>query len=164
EVGFPDGVINVVPGYGPTAGAALSEHMDVDKVAFTGEGSTGKIVMTAAAQSNLKRVSLELGGKSPNIIFADADLDAATEAVFFALFFNQGQSGCGGSRLFVEQKIHDQLVDRLLARAKQQKLGDPFDAGTTQGPQVDEAQMNRILGYIDSGKTEGASCVTAGKR
>jgi aldehyde dehydrogenase (NAD+) len=164
EVGFPDGVINVVPGYGPTAGAALSGHMDVDKVAFTGEGATGKIVMTAAAQSNLKRVSLELGGKSPNIIFADADLDAAIEGAFFALFFNQGQCCCAGSRLFVEEKVHNQLVDKLAAKAKNAKLGDPFDPATTQGPQVSDEQMNRILGYIDAGKTEGATCVTGGKR
>ncbi len=164
EVGFPDGVVNVVPGYGPTAGAALSGHMDVDKVAFTGEGSTGKIVMTAAAQSNLKRVSLELGGKSPNIVFADADLDAATEGAYFGLFFNQGQCCCAGSRLFVEEKVHDQLVDRLLERAKQQRLGDPFDPATTQGPQVSQEQMDRILGYIEHGTKEGAKCVTGGKR
>src|ERR671939_1356684 len=135
EVGFPDGVINVVPGYGPTAGAALAAHMDVDKVAFTGETATGKLVMTAAAQSNLKRVSLELGGKSPNVVFADADLDAATEGAYFGLFFNQGQCCCAGSRLFVEEKVHDQLVDKLVRKAKQQKLGDPFDDATTQGPQ-----------------------------
>jgi aldehyde dehydrogenase (NAD+) len=164
EVGFPDGVINVVPGYGPTAGAALTSHMDVDKVAFTGEGSTGKLVMTAAAQSNLKRVSLELGGKSPNIVFADADLDAATEGAYFGLFFNQGQCCCAGSRLFVEEKVHDQLVDRLLERAKQQKLGDPFDPATTQGPQVSQEQMDRILGYIEAGNKEGAQCLTGGKR
>jgi aldehyde dehydrogenase (NAD+) len=164
EVGFPDGVINVVPGFGPTAGAALSGHMDVDKVAFTGEGATGRLIMTAAAQSNLKRISLELGGKSPNIIFADADIDAAVEGAFFGLFFNQGQCCCAGSRLFVEQKIHDQVVDKLLAKAKTQKLGDQFDLNTTQGPQVSAEQMNRILGYIDAGKTEGAQCVTGGKR
>lgn len=164
EVGFPDGVINVVPGFGPTAGAALSGHMDVDKVAFTGEGATGRIIMTAAAQSNLKRVSLELGGKSPNIVFADADIDAAVEGAFFGLFFNQGQCCCAGSRLFVEQKIHNQVVDKLLAKAKNQKLGDQFDMNTTQGPQVSAEQMNRILGYVDAGKTEGAQCVTGGKR
>jgi aldehyde dehydrogenase (NAD+) len=164
EVGFPDGVINVVPGFGETAGAALTGHMDVDKVAFTGEGSTGRLVMTAAAQSNLKRVSLELGGKSPNIVFADADLDAAVEGAYLGLFFNQGQCCCAGSRLFVEEKIHDKLVDRLLEKAKQQKLGDPFDAATTQGPQVSEEQMDRILGYIDHGNKEGAQCLTGGKR
>jgi aldehyde dehydrogenase (NAD+) len=164
EVGFPDGVINVVPGYGPTAGAALSGHLDVDKVAFTGEGSTGKLVMTAAAQSNLKRVSLELGGKSPNIVFADADLDAAIDGAYFGLFFNQGQCCCAGSRLFVEEKVHDQLVDKLASKAKTQKVGDPFDPNTTQGPQVSHEQMERIMGYIDAGKKEGAQCVTGGNR
>jgi aldehyde dehydrogenase (NAD+) len=164
EVGFPDGVINVVPGYGPTAGAALSGHMDVDKVAFTGEGSTGKIVMTAAAQSNLKRVSLELGGKSPNIVFADADLDAAIDGAYLGLFFNQGQCCCAGSRLYVEDKVHDKLADKLVAKAKQQKLGDPFDMTTTQGPQVSQEQMDRVLGYIDVGKKEGAECLIGGKR
>lgn len=164
EVGFPDGVINVVPGYGPTAGAALSGHADVDKVAFTGEGSTGKIVMTAAANSNLKRVSLELGGKSPNIVFADADMDAALEGAYLGLFFNQGQCCCAGSRLYVEEKAHDQFVDKLVAKAKQQKLGDPFDPATTQGPQVSQEQMDRILGYVDAGKKEGAECLTGGKR
>src|SRR5438105_1878152 len=113
EAGFPDGVINVVPGYGPTAGAALSGHLDVDKIAFTGEYLTGQIVMEAAAKSNLKRVTLELGGKSPNVVFADADLDAAVEGAYFGLFFNQGQCCCAGSRLFVEEKVHDQLVDKL---------------------------------------------------
>src|SRR3954453_15906326 len=164
EVGFPDGVINVVPGYGPTAGAALASHMDVDKIAFTGEGSTGKLVMTAAAQSNLKRVSLELGGKSPNIVFADADLDAAIEGAYFGLFFNQGQCCCAGSRLFVEEKVHDKVVDRLMEKAKQQKLGDPFDPATTQGPQVSQEQMDRILSYVEAGNKEGAQCLTGGKR
>src|SRR5438309_1378211 len=156
EVGFPDGVINVVPGYGPTAGAAVSSHMDIDKVAFTGEYTTGQLVSEAAAKSNLKRVSLELGGKSPNVIFADADLDAAVEGAYFALFFNQGQCCCAGSRLFVEEKVHDKVVEKLLKKAKSQKVGDPFDPATTQGPQVSEEQCNRILGYIESGRKEGA--------
>src|SRR5947199_2664023 len=164
EVGFPDGVINVVPGYGPTAGAALSGHMDVDKVAFTGEGSTGKLVMTAAAQSNLKRVSLELGGKSPNVVFADADLDAAVEGAYLGLFFNQGQCCCAGSRLFVEDKVHDAFVEKLVKKAKGQKLGDPFDMATTQGPQVSQEQADRIMGYIDAGKKEGAKLLTGGRR
>ncbi len=138
EAGFPDGVLNVVPGYGPTAGAALSSHMDVDKVAFTGEYTTGQLVMEAAAKSNLKRVSLELGGKSPNVIFADADLDAAVEGAYFGLFFNQGQCCCAGSRLFVEEKIHEQLVEKFVKKAKAQKVGDPFDPATTQGPQVSQ--------------------------
>lgn len=164
EVGFPDGVVNVVPGYGPTAGAALSGHMDVDKVAFTGETRTGQLVMEAAAKSNLKRISLELGGKSPNIVFADADLDAAIEGAYFGLFFNQGQCCCAGSRLMVEEKIYDQFVEKLVAKAKSQNVGDPFDMATTQGPQVSEEQFNRILGYIDAGKNEGAKLLTGGGR
>ena len=112
----------------------------------------------------MKRVSLELGGKSPNIVFADADLDAAVKGAYLGLFFNQGQCCCAGSRLFVEEKVHDKLVDRLLEKAKQQKLGDPFDAATTQGPQVSQEQMDRILGYIEHGNKEGAECLTGGKR
>src|SRR4051794_13710544 len=127
EAGFPDGVMNVVPGFGPTAGAALSGHMDVDKVAFTGEGTTGQIIMEAAARSNLKRVSLELGGKSPNVVFADADLDAAVEGAYLGLFFNQGQCCCAGTRLFVEEKVHDEFVERMVKKAKARKVGDPFD-------------------------------------
>jgi aldehyde dehydrogenase (NAD+) len=164
EAGFPDGVINVVPGYGPTAGAALSGHMDVDKVAFTGEGKTGQIIMEAAAKSNLKRVSLELGGKSPNVVFADADLDAAVEGAYIGLFFNQGQCCCAGSRLFVEDKIHDQFVERLVKKAKTQKVGDPFDPSTTQGPQVSQEQFDRVMGYIENGCKEGAKMLTGGKR
>jgi aldehyde dehydrogenase (NAD+) len=164
EAGFPDGVINVVPGYGPTAGAALSSHMDVDKVAFTGEHTTGQLVMEAAAKSNLKRVSLELGGKSPNVIFADADLDAAVEGAYFGLFFNQGQCCCAGSRLFVEEQVHDQIVEKLVRRARAQKVGDPFDPATTQGPQVSQEQCDRVLGYIQAGKQEGAKLLIGGNR
>jgi aldehyde dehydrogenase (NAD+) len=164
EAGVPDGVVNVVPGYGPTAGAAISSHMDVDKVAFTGEYITGQIVSEAAAKSNLKRVSLELGGKSPNIVFADADLDQAVEGSYLGLFFNQGQCCCAGSRLFVEEKVHDALVEKLVARARSQKVGDPFDAATTQGPQISHEQFNRIMGYIDAGQSEGAKLLTGGRR
>jgi aldehyde dehydrogenase (NAD+) len=164
QAGFPDGVINVVPGFGPTAGAALSGHMDVDKVAFTGEHTTGQIVMTAAAQSNLKRVSLELGGKSPNVVFADADIDAAIEGAYFGLFFNQGQCCCAGSRLFVEEKIHDQFVEKLVAKAKGRLVGDPFDMATEQGPQVSQEQSDRIMSYIDAGQKEGAKMLLGGKR
>jgi aldehyde dehydrogenase (NAD+) len=164
EAGIPDGVINVVPGFGPTAGAALSGHMDVDKVAFTGEHTTGQLVMEAAAKSNLKRVSLELGGKSPNVVFADADIDAAVEGAYFGLFFNQGQCCCAGSRLFVEEKIHDQFVEKLVKKAKTQKVGDPFSMETTQGPQVSQDQFDRIMGFIDSGKKEGAKLLTGGQR
>jgi aldehyde dehydrogenase (NAD+) len=138
--------------------------MDVDKIAFTGETTTGKIVMTAAAQSNLKRVSLELGGKSPNVVFADADLDAAVEGAYFGLFFNQGQCCVAGSRLFVQEKVYDEFVHKMTAKAKARKLGDPFDPHTEQGPQVSQEQMERILGFIDSGHSEGAKCVVGGKR
>jgi aldehyde dehydrogenase (NAD+) len=164
DAGFPDGVINVIPGFGPTAGAAVSTHKDIDKVAFTGEYLTGQIVMEAAAKSNLKRVSLELGGKSPNVVFADADLDAAVEGAYFGLFFNQGQCCCAGSRLFVEEKVHDQFVDKLVKKARSQKVGDPFDTETTQGPQVSQEQFDKVLGYIEAGKKEGAKLLTGGKR
>src|SRR5207244_3950473 len=139
-------------------------HMDVDKIAFTGEYTTGQIIMEAAAKSNLKRVTLELGGKSPNVVFADADLDAAVEGAYFGLFFNQGQCCCAGSRLFVEDKVHDQLVDKLVKKAKSQKVGDPFDPETTQGPQVSQDQCDGILGYIEAGEKEGAKLLVGGKR
>src|SRR5262245_21487703 len=164
EAGLPDGVVNVVPGFGPTAGAALSGHMDVDKVAFTGEYTTGQIVMEAAAKSNLKRVSLELGGKSPNVVFADADLDAAVEGAYFGLFFNQGQCCCAGSRLFVEEKVHDEFVERLTAKAKSRRVGDPFEPGVEQGPQVSQEQADRVMGFIESGKSDGAKLLCGGKR
>ncbi|HEV3142805.1 MAG TPA: aldehyde dehydrogenase family protein [Gemmataceae bacterium] len=164
EAGIPDGVVNVVPGYGPTAGAAISSHMDIDKVAFTGEYTTGQLVMEAAAKSNLKKVSLELGGKSPNVVFADADLDAAIEGAYFGLFFNQGQCCCAGSRLFVEEKVHDQFVEKLVSKAKGRKVGDPFDLNTEQGPQVSQEQCDRIMGYIDAGKKEGAKLLVGGNR
>jgi aldehyde dehydrogenase (NAD+) len=163
EAGFPKGVINIVPGYGPTAGAALVKHPDVDKIAFTGEYRTAQIIMRDAAQT-LKRLTFELGGKSPNVIFADADLDAAVAGTEFGLFFNQGQCCCAGSRVFVEEKIHVQFVEKLLKRAKARKLGDPFDSETTQGPQVDKDQFDKIMSYIDKGKDSGAKCLTGGKR
>lgn len=164
EAGFPAGVINVVTGFGPTAGAAIARHMDVDKVAFTGSTEIGKIVMKAAAETNLKRVTLELGGKSPNIIFADADVATAAKFAYHALFYNMGQCCTAGSRLLVEDKIHDQVVEQLTSMAKKQVIGDPFDANTTQGPQVSQEQMNTILRYIDSGKSQGARCLTGGRR
>src|SRR5947209_708706 len=152
EAGFPEGVVNIVPGFGETAGAALASHNDVDKVAFTGSTEVGKLVMKAAADSNLKRVTLELGGKSPNIVFADADLDQAVEGSHVALFLNQGQCCCAGSRLFVESHIHDEFVNKMLKRVKKTKVGDPFDPTTTQGPQVSAEQFDKIMGYIESGK------------
>jgi aldehyde dehydrogenase (NAD+) len=162
EAGIPDGVINVVPGYGET-GAAIVKHPGVDKIAFTGHYETAQKIMVDAA-STLKRLTFELGGKSPNVVFADADLDAAVAGAEFGLFFNQGQCCCAGSRLFVEQSIHDKFVEKVTARAKQRKIGDPFDPTTTQGPQVDADQFNKILSYIDKGKSEGATCLTGGNR
>ena len=164
EAGFPDGVINVVPGFGPTAGGAIAVHPDIDKVAFTGSTEIGKSILKAAAESNLKRVTLELGGKSPNIIFADADIEAAGKFAYDALFFNMGQVCCAGSRLFVEEAAHDRVMDIVTNCAKKQVIGDPFDEATTQGPQVSEEQYDRILGYIDTGKKEGARCVTGGSK
>jgi aldehyde dehydrogenase (NAD+) len=164
EAGFPPGVVNIIPGYGPTAGAAIANHMDVDKVAFTGSTEVGKLVMKAAAESNLKRVTLELGGKSPNIVFADADLDAAIEGAHFALFFNQGQCCCAGSRLFVEEKIYDEFVTRSVTAAKQRKVGDPYAPDTCQGPQVDKDQFNKVMSYIEAGKKEGAKLAAGGGR
>jgi len=164
EAGYPEGVVNVVTGFGETAGAAIASHMDVDKVAFTGSTSVGKLILKAAAESNLKRVTLELGGKSPNIIFADADVEAAAKFSFFALFYNMGQCCVAGSRLFVEDAVYDKVMDFLVQRAKKQKVGDPFDPSTAQGPQISEEHMNTILGYINAGNKEGARCITGGKR
>jgi aldehyde dehydrogenase (NAD+) len=163
EAGLPDGVLNIVPGYGPTAGAALAEHMDVDKIAFTGEYTTGRIIMQAASK-NLKRVSLELGGKSPNIVFADSDIDSAVVGAMTGIFFNQGEVCCAGSRLFLEKSIHDEFVEKLSDKASGLRVGDPEDAGTQMGAQVSKEQFDKILGYIDSGKQEGAKLVTGGER
>jgi aldehyde dehydrogenase (NAD+) len=164
EAGYPDGVVNLLPGFGPTAGAALARHMDVDKVAFTGSTEVGRLIMTAAAQSNLKRVTLELGGKSPNIIFEDTDLDAAVEGAHAGIFVNQGQSCCAGSRVFVEEKIYQQFVEKSVARAAKRRVGNPLDPTTDQGPQVDQSQFDRIMGYIDSGRNEGATLAHGGER
>jgi len=164
EAGFPEGVVNLLPGFGPTAGAAIARHMDVDKVAFTGSTEVGQLIMEAAAKSNLKRITLELGGKSPNIVFADTDLDEAVEGAHFGLFFNNGQCCCAGSRVFVEEKIYDQFVEKSGARARRRTVGDPFDPKTEQGPQVDQIQFDKVMGYIESGRHEGAKLVCGGDR
>ncbi len=164
EAGFPEGVVNLLPGYGPTAGQAIARHMDVDKVAFTGSTEVGHLIMEAAAQTNLKRVTLELGGKSPNIVFADADMNQAVEGSHFALFFNQGQCCCAGSRLYVEEKVYDEFVERSVERAAKRSVGDPFDPQTEQGPQVDQAQFDKVMSYIDAGKQEGAKLLCGGDR
>lgn len=164
EAGFPPGVINILTGFGPAAGAPLAKHHQVDKVAFTGSTEVGHLIMKYAAESNLKRVTLELGGKSPNIVFADTDVDAAVDGAFFALFFNQGQCCCAGSRLYVEERLHDEFVDKLKAKAKARPVGDPFARETQQGPQVDKEQFTKVMGYIEAGKSEGARLETGGGR
>lgn len=164
EAGFPAGVVNIVPGYGPTAGAAITAHPDVDKVAFTGSTEVGRIIMQGAAQVNLKRVTLELGGKSPAVIWKDADLDNAVAWAHHGLFFNMGQCCCAGSRTYVHEDIYDEFTKRAIARAKERKVGDPYDLSTESGPQVDDEQFNKILGLIESGKKEGAKLECGGAR
>lgn len=163
EAGFPDGVINVLPGHGET-GAFLSNHSNVDKVAFTGSTEVGKLIQQASGNSNLKRVTLELGGKSPNIVLADTDMEYAVETSHFGLFFNMGQCCCAGSRTFVEDKIYDEFVERSAERAKKRTVGNPFDLSVEQGPQVDKEQMTKILSMIEGGKKAGAKCVAGGKQ
>jgi len=163
EAGFPEGVVNIVPGFGETAGAALSAHPDVDKIAFTGSTEVGKLILQAAA-GNLKKVSLELGGKSPNIILDDADVDAAIPGAASAIFFNQGQTCCAGSRLFVDKKIFDKVVDGVAQNASKIRVGQGFDPDVDMGPLVSEEQFNKVCGYLESGKQEGAKAVTGGSR
>ncbi|MFN9976612.1 MAG: aldehyde dehydrogenase family protein, partial [Phycisphaerae bacterium] len=155
--------INIVPGFGPTAGAAIVKHPGVDKVAFTGEGTTAKMIMRDASDT-LKRLTFELGGKSPNVVFADADLEAAVAGAEFGLFFNQGQCCCAGSRLFVDESVHDEFVERVVARAGSRVIGNPFSSATQQGPQVDQAQFDKIMHYINRGNAQGAHCLTGGER
>jgi acyl-CoA reductase-like NAD-dependent aldehyde dehydrogenase len=165
EAGVPEGVFNVVPGLGQTAGKALASSMDVDCIAFTGSTATGKLVMQYAAQSNLKRVGLECGGKSPNIVMADCpDLDKAATAAAFAIFFNQGEMCSAGSRLLVEESIKDALLERVAAVARKLVPGDPLDPATRLGAIVDEGQMRRVLEYIDSGRADGANLRLGGSR
>jgi aldehyde dehydrogenase (NAD+) len=164
EAGLPAGVLNTITGYGPTAGAAISNHMDIDKVAFTGSGEIGRIVLEAAAKSNLKSVTLELGGKSPLIICEDADVAKAAQLAEFGLFFNQGQCCCASSRIYCHEKIYDAFVKAVSDRAKARKVGDPTDKSTDQGAQVDAEQFNKIMHYIQSGKESGAKLCAGGER
>ena len=163
EVGFPPGVVNILSGFGPTAGAALVAHKDVDKVAFTGSTEVGKIIAAAAA-ATLKNVTLELGGKSPAIVFADADLDAAVEAVHFGLFFNAGQVCCAGSRVYVQESIYEAFVAKAAARSGKIVVGDGLAPGTTQGPQVDRPSLEKIERMVAGGKAAGARLVCGGAR
>jgi len=162
EAGFPEGVVNIVPGYGETAGAALAAHPGIDKVAFTGSTEVGKLIAKAAAE-NLTKVSLELGGKAPNIVFADADMDQAVSGAMMGIFFNQGQVCCAGSRLFVEEKIKDEFLGRLKEKAARINVGDPMDKGTHMGPQVSEEQLSRIKSYVDVAQKEGATILAGGE-
>jgi acyl-CoA reductase-like NAD-dependent aldehyde dehydrogenase len=165
EAGLPEGVFNVVPGFGHTAGKALAAHLDVDCIAFTGSTATGKTVMQLAAQSNLKKVSLECGGKSPNIVLADCpDLDKAATAAAFAIFFNQGEMCSAGSRLLVDASIKDAMLQKIAAVGRVMQPGDPLDPDTRLGAIVDEAQMQRVLSYIDAGRTDGAKVAFGGSR
>lgn len=163
KAGIPDGVLNVVTGFGSTAGAALSSHMDVDMISFTGSTEVGRLVMEAAAKSNLKHVSLELGGKSPVIIFDDADVEMATDLARFASFCNKGELCVAGSRVYVQEGIYDQFVMKIAEKAKKWVVGDPLNPNVHQGPQVDKAQFEKVLKYIDLGKREGATLLTGGK-
>ena len=163
EAGVPEGVVNVVTGCGAT-GEALARHMDVDKIAFTGSVRTARALLTASGESNLKRLSLELGGKSPNIIFPDADLDRALKAAFWGIYANKGEVCSAGSRLLVHENVYDEFVGKLAARAGKMKLGDPLDPGTEMGSQISQLQLEKILGYIESGKQEGAQVMAGGER
>ncbi len=163
EAGFPEGVVNIVPGYGETAGAALAAHMDVDKVAFTGSTEVGKTIVHAAT-GNLKKVSLELGGKSPNVIFKDADLDTAIPGAASAIFFNHGQCCCAGSRLYVEKPVFDRVVEGIAENAKKIQVGAGLDPATQMGPLVSEEQLNRVCGYLESGFSQGAKALAGGHK
>ncbi len=163
EAGFPDGVVNIVPGFGETAGAALAAHPDVDKVAFTGSTEVGKLILQAAA-GNLKKVSLELGGKSPNVVFGDGDLKTAIAGSASAIFFNHGQCCCAGSRLYVEKNIFDEVVEGVSAKAKKINVGPGWEASSDMGPLVSAEQLDRVCGYLKSGKSEGAKAVVGGER
>ncbi|GGV36612.1 aldehyde dehydrogenase [Actinomadura cremea] len=165
EAGLPAGVLNVVPGFGPTAGRALGLHMDVDAVAFTGSGAVGRRFLRYAAESNIKQVSLELGGKSPQIVLPDAPgLDRVAEAVATGIFFNQGEVCTGGSRLLVHRSIKDELLGKVLDASRRKRVGDPLDPGVDIGALVESAHLERVLGYIDAGREEGARAVLGGNR
>lgn len=164
EAGFPPGVINVLPGFGPVAGEALARHRDVDKLAFTGSTRTARALLHASAESNLKKLSLELGGKSPHIVFEDADLKPAMNAALWGIFMNKGEVCAAGSRLLVHRGRYDELLEMLAARVARMKVGDPFAADTEMGAIVSEQQMNTVLGYIGKGRDQGARLVVGGER
>jgi aldehyde dehydrogenase (NAD+) len=166
EAGFPPGSFNIVNGYGSTVGQAIAEHPNIDKVAFTGSTLTGRKILKAAAETNLKDVTLELGGKSPTIIFDDANIEQAIKWATNGIFFNMGQVCSAGSRIFVQEGVYDQVLAAFTATAKAlaEKAGDPFSPGTQHGPQVSKVQLDRVLGYVESGKEQGARLVVGGER
>lgn len=162
EAGFPKGVVNIVTGEGLEAGAPLAHHRDVDKVAFTGSTEVGHAIVKASSESNLKKITLELGGKSPNIIFPDADLEKAIPGVASAIFYNHGQCCCAGSRLYVHEEVYEQVLQGVSDIAKKMKVGDPFEATTEMGPLVSQVQFDRVTAYLDIGRTEGATTLAGG--
>lgn len=164
EAGFPPGVVNTLSGFGPTAGQHLARHPDVDKIAFTGSTAVGHKISQYASESNLKRVSLELGGKSPMIVFDDADMEQALTASHIGLFLNQGQCCCAGSRLYVQENIYDEFCKKAVERARKIQLGAYDEKGAEQGPQVDDIQFKRVMNYIEAGKSEGATVAIGGDR
>jgi aldehyde dehydrogenase (NAD+) len=164
EAGLPDGALTVVTGYGPTAGEALALHEDVDKISFTGSIATARKLLQNSAVSNLKRLSLELGGKSPNIVFPDADFDAAVRAALWGVFGNKGEMCTAASRLLLHEDIYDRFLEDLAGRARKLRLGNPLDPKTQMGPQISARQMDRVLDYIEIGKREGARIVCGGER
>jgi len=164
DAGLPEGVVNVLTGFGETAGAALAAHMDIDKIAFTGSTEVGKLIMQAAGRSNVKKVSLELGGKSPHIVFADADLAAAKEGAAEGIFYNMGQDCTAGSRVFVEQRVYDEVVQYIADNSKGRKIGNGLDESTEIGPLVSQEQLDRVTGYMRIGEQEGARVLSGGGR
>jgi aldehyde dehydrogenase (NAD+) len=164
EAGFPPGVVNTVPSLGPVGGAALAAHMDVDKIAFTGSTFTGRKIMEAAAKSNLKKVSLELGGKSPHLVFESADLEQAAKWAALGICYNSGQDCTAGSRVYVQESIHDKFLKLLVSNVNAQVIGNAFDEKSGGGPVISKAQYDRVWGYIESGKGEGAEIVIGGEK
>ncbi|ORZ20265.1 aldehyde dehydrogenase domain-containing protein [Absidia repens] len=164
EAGFPPGVVNILTGHGHITGEALARHPKIGKIAFTGSTRVGRLIMKAAAETNFKKVTLELGGKSPNIIFDDADIDKAVKWAHRGIFFNQGQVCCAGSRIYVQEGIYDKFIEKFKQYTAKGVVGDPQDVKTFQGPQISKEQLNRVMGYIEQGKREGATLISGGKR
>jgi acyl-CoA reductase-like NAD-dependent aldehyde dehydrogenase len=162
EAGIPDGVVNIITGFGPGAGSSIAEHPEIDKVAFTGSTEVGKLILQASA-GNLKKVSLELGGKAPNIIFPDADLDQAVPTSMMGVYFNSGQVCCAGTRIFVQRERYDEVVDKLANFSKNVSMGDPFDQRSSIGPLVSREQFDRVKNYLEVGKKEGAKLAAGGE-